>query len=71
MCAVGRKDRLRPPAETEVGPFRLRFFASAHSRFLLGKVPFPGEIADCDQVPLRAHQYRCGAVFGVHEKWQR
>src|SRR5262249_20202788 len=58
-CATGS------PAVAEVGPLRLRFFPSAHSRLLLGRVPFPGEIADCDQVPLRAHRYRCGAVFGV------
>jgi L-ascorbate metabolism protein UlaG (beta-lactamase superfamily) len=59
VCAAGA------PAVAEVGPLRLRFFPSAHSRLLLGRVPFPGEIADCDQVPLRAHRYRCGAVFGV------
>lgn len=53
------------PIEAEVGPFRLRFVPSAHSRFLLGRVPFPGEIADCDDVPMRASAYRCGAVFGV------
>ena len=34
-------------------------------RFALGRVPFPGEIADCDQVPLRVGHYRCGAVFAV------
>ncbi len=49
----------------EVGPFELRFHPSAHSRFALGRVPFPGEIADCDQVPLRLQHYRCGAVFAV------
>ena len=49
----------------EVGPFRLRFVPSAHSRFLLGRVPFAGEIADCDDVPVRIAGYRCGAVFGV------
>ncbi len=49
----------------EVGPFRLRFCPSAHSAFLFGRVPFPGEIADCTDVPLRTEQYRCGAVFGV------
>ncbi len=49
----------------EVGPFRLRFVPSAHSRFALGRVPFPGDIADCDDVPLRTEQYKCGAVFGV------
>lgn len=57
--------QIREPLEAEVGPFRLRFFASAHSRFLFGRVPFPGDISDCDQVPLRANRYRCGAVFGV------
>lgn len=53
------------PIVAEVGPFRLRFVPSAHSRFLLGRVPFPGDIADCDDVPLRAERYRCGAVFSV------
>jgi L-ascorbate metabolism protein UlaG (beta-lactamase superfamily) len=53
------------PVVAEVGPFRLRFVPSAHSRFLLGRIPFPGEIDDCDQVPLRTERYRCGAVFAV------
>ena len=51
--------------EREVGPFHLRFVPSAHSRFALGRVPFPGEIADCGDVPMRAQAYRCGAVFGI------
>jgi L-ascorbate metabolism protein UlaG (beta-lactamase superfamily) len=51
------------PVEAEVGPFRLRFVPSAHSRIVLGRVPFPGEIDDCDVVPVRASGYRCGAVF--------
>jgi L-ascorbate metabolism protein UlaG (beta-lactamase superfamily) len=53
------------PVVAEVGPFRLRFAPSAHSRFALGRVPFPGEIQDCDHVPLRTEHYRCGAVFRV------
>ncbi|WP_437289049.1 MBL fold metallo-hydrolase [Sorangium sp. So ce406] len=53
------------PVVAEVGPFRLRFLPSAHSRLMLGRVPFPGDISDCDQVPLRAERYRCGAVFAV------
>ncbi|HTM19152.1 MAG TPA: MBL fold metallo-hydrolase [Kofleriaceae bacterium] len=53
------------PVEREVGPFHLRFVPSAHSRFLAGRVPFPGDIADCDDVPLRTERYRCGAVFGI------
>jgi L-ascorbate metabolism protein UlaG (beta-lactamase superfamily) len=53
------------PVERDIGPFRLRFVPSAHSRFMLGRVPAPGEIADCTDVPMRAEAYRCGAVFGV------
>ncbi|WP_338046459.1 MBL fold metallo-hydrolase [Polyangium spumosum] len=53
------------PIVREIGPFRLRFVPSAHSRFALGRVPFPGEIDDCDAVPVRAEGYRCGAVFRV------
>ncbi|MBI3784711.1 MAG: MBL fold metallo-hydrolase [Deltaproteobacteria bacterium] len=52
-------------SETEVGPFRMRFWPSAHSAFLFGRVPFPGDIADCSDVPLRTGAYRCGAVFGT------
>ncbi|WP_232379331.1 MBL fold metallo-hydrolase [Polyangium fumosum] len=59
----------RAPGQTpivrELGPFRLRFVPSAHSRFALGRVPFPGDIDDCDAVPVRAEGYRCGAVFRV------
>jgi L-ascorbate metabolism protein UlaG (beta-lactamase superfamily) len=51
--------------ETEVGPFTLRFAPSAHSRFLLGRVPYPGEISDCDDVPVKTGDFRCGAVFRV------
>lgn len=50
---------------TEIGPFKLRFFASTHSRLLLGRVPFAGEIDDCDDVPIRTEHYKCGAVFCV------
>ena len=55
----------RAPVEREVGPFALRFVPSAHSRFLFGRVPAVGDIADCDDVPAHASGYRCGAVFGV------
>jgi L-ascorbate metabolism protein UlaG (beta-lactamase superfamily) len=51
--------------DREIGPFALRFVPSAHSRFFLGRVPAPGDIADCDDVPMRVGGYRCGAVFGV------
>ncbi len=51
--------------ERDVGPFHLVFHPSAHSPFALGRVPFPGDITDCDAVPAYARDYRCGAVFGV------
>jgi len=53
------------PAVVEVGPFLLRFAPSAHSRLVLGRVPFAGEITDCDEVPSRVSAFRCGAVFRV------
>lgn len=56
------------PIRAEVGPFELRFVPSAHSRFFFGRVPYPGEIADCDQIPTRIAHYRCGAVFAVEIK---
>jgi len=59
----------REPVRAEVGPFELRFVPSVHSAFALGRIPFPGDIresiADCDQVALRTHEYRCGSVFAV------
>ncbi len=61
---VEERSSLRP-YEAEVGPFRLRFVPSTHSKLALGKVPFAGDIADCDEVPLGVTRYRCGAVFGV------
>ena len=58
---AGRSEGVR----AEVGPFELRFVPSVHSAFVFGRIPFAGDIADCDAVPLSTRQYRCGAVFGV------
>ena len=55
----------RGPIEAHIGPFHLLFHPSAHSRFMLGRVPFPGDIRDCEDIPMRAEDYRCGAVFAV------
>jgi L-ascorbate metabolism protein UlaG (beta-lactamase superfamily) len=65
ICDV--EERLRSGTYVEeVGPFELRFFPSAHSKLILGRrVPAPGDIVDCDQVPSRVSGYRCGAVFAV------
>lgn len=75
LCRAARVDdarvvdvesRLKGGAfEAEVGPFSLRFVPSVHSAFALGRVPFPGEIADCAELPLGVTGYRCGAVFSV------
>lgn len=51
--------------ETEVGSLRLRFFPSAHSKLFLGRIPFPGEITDCAEIPAMMHHYKCGTVFGL------
>ena len=53
------------PFQVEIGPFTLRFVPSVHSAFAFGRVPFIGDISDCDQLPMRTEAYRCGAVFGV------
>lgn len=57
--------RGREPTRAQIGPFELRFVPSVHSAFFFGRIPYPGDIADCDQVPLKTSAYRCGAVFGV------
>ncbi|MGZ3416583.1 MAG: MBL fold metallo-hydrolase [Polyangiales bacterium] len=62
---VDVESALRNSAFTaEVGPFELRFHPSAHSKLLFGRrIPLPGDIVDCDQVPNRMSGYKCGAVF--------
>ncbi|MBK6579355.1 MAG: MBL fold metallo-hydrolase [Sandaracinaceae bacterium] len=59
------ESRRGQPTKVEVGPFELRFIPSVHAAFMLGRIPMPGDISDCDQIPLRTGHYRCGAVFGV------
>jgi L-ascorbate metabolism protein UlaG (beta-lactamase superfamily) len=64
LCDVEEHARYAP-YEDEIGPFRLRFVPSVHSKLALGRVPFAGEITDCDELPSGITGYRCGAVFGV------
>jgi L-ascorbate metabolism protein UlaG (beta-lactamase superfamily) len=49
----------------EIGPFRITLVPSRHCRVLLGRVPFPGEIAEDFEPPARASEYRMGSVYGV------
>lgn len=47
----------------EVGSFRVQAVPSEHSRFLFGRVPYPGEIPCTCDLPLAGHHYRCGQVL--------
>jgi L-ascorbate metabolism protein UlaG (beta-lactamase superfamily) len=51
----------------ELGPFRVTFIDSVHSKLVLGlKVPSEGELT-CDHLDqLRAGCYCCGDVYGIH-----
>lgn len=50
----------------EVGPFKITFVPSVHSKLLLGlKVPYEGELT-CDHLDhLHGGAYRCGQVYGI------
>ncbi len=51
----------------EIGPFRVTFVPSVHSKLLLGlRIPSEGELT-CDSFDdLNAGAYRCGQVWGIH-----
>ena len=51
----------------EVGPFRITFVPSVHSKLVLGlKVPYEGEIT-CEHLEgLTGPNYKCGQVWGIH-----
>lgn len=48
------------------GPFELRSYASVHSPFLAGKVPFPGRIAQPFSGPAPVSAWRVGQVLTLH-----
>jgi L-ascorbate metabolism protein UlaG (beta-lactamase superfamily) len=50
----------------ELGPFRVRFFPSLHSKLVLGHgVPFDGELS-CEHLDhLTPTAYKCGQVWGI------
>lgn len=51
----------------EIGPFRVRFVPSLHSKLVLGyAVPYDGELT-CEHLDaLTPAAYRCGPVYGIH-----
>jgi L-ascorbate metabolism protein UlaG (beta-lactamase superfamily) len=69
MALHGLADRaieVVPHRSYELGPFRVRFVPSRHSKLLFGRrVPMDGELT-CDHLHgLAPTAYRCGAVFGI------
>ena len=58
---------VEPHRDYEVGPFKLHFVPSQHSKLQLGlRVPFAGELT-CDHIDdLTPQAYRCGQVWGIH-----
>jgi L-ascorbate metabolism protein UlaG (beta-lactamase superfamily) len=58
--------QVAPHQEYELGPFRVRFIPSRHSKLLLGrKVPMDGPLS-CEHLDgLVPTAYRCGLVFGI------
>ncbi len=57
---------VEPRRTYELGPFRVRFVPSRHSKLILGRrVPFDGEFT-CDHLDgLWPGAYRCGQVWGI------
>ncbi len=56
-----------PHQELELGPFKVTFVPSVHSKLLLGyKVPSDGELT-CEHLDaLSPAAYKCGQVWGIH-----
>lgn len=62
----GRAVEVVPHRDLELGPFRVRFVPSRHSKLILGrKVPMAGELT-CEHLHgLVPTAYRCGTVWGI------
>ena len=58
---------VEPHRPYELGPFKVTFVPSAHSKLILGlKVPYAGELT-CDHLDgLCPSAYKCGQVWGIH-----
>jgi L-ascorbate metabolism protein UlaG (beta-lactamase superfamily) len=70
MRLYGRAEQaveVTPHEIIELGPFRVTFVPSVHSKLLLGyAVPSDGELT-CDHLDaLSPGAYRCGQVWGIH-----
>lgn len=57
---------VEPGRAYELGPFKVTFIRSVHSKLILGrKIPFDGELTCDDLHGLTAGGYKCGQVWGV------
>lgn len=68
LHGLGRQAvEVTPHMDYELGPFRVSFTPSLHSKLVLGlAVPFDGELT-CDHLDgLSQGAYRCGQVWGIH-----
>jgi L-ascorbate metabolism protein UlaG (beta-lactamase superfamily) len=70
MRAYGQGEQaveVTPHVPIEIGPFRVTFVPSLHSKLLLGyAVPSDGELT-CEHLEaLTPGAYRCGQVWGIH-----
>jgi L-ascorbate metabolism protein UlaG (beta-lactamase superfamily) len=63
---AGRAVEVEPYRAYELGPFRVSFTPSVHSKLLLGlAVPYDGDLS-CEHLDgLSPSAYRCGQVWGV------
>jgi L-ascorbate metabolism protein UlaG (beta-lactamase superfamily) len=57
---------VEPGRVYELGPFRVRFVRSRHSKLVFGrKVPFDGPLTCEDVHSLSPGAYKCGAIYGI------
>lgn len=69
--AVGRAYGLEdlrvaePGVPVRYGAFTVTWRESEHGAVLAGRVPFPGEIENGVELPLRARDYKMGGAYGI------
>jgi len=73
---VGRSEGLpeeqirvfKPGDSFDVGDFSITFIESRHGPAVLGRIPFPGTIAETFKLPAPATKYKLGTTFSLHIK---
>jgi L-ascorbate metabolism protein UlaG (beta-lactamase superfamily) len=57
---------VQPGEQYAVGSFKITFIKSRHSKAVLGRIPWPGEIITPLIQPAAASDYRLGETFTIH-----